>query len=189
MRCNADLQGTPWSLRLGWPDCLQWDPSWCCQQQEHSGGGSCRKYLVRVAHSCASGGLEVRLVTGAFCASPAHGVGSPALMMSSKETGCFFPSAMVVCEGLYIREGVDMVSSYGVGMRKRGCDRMGLVVGGGHAVFVCRERALHFWLKLVFGRALPGTFVAAATLALASCGSTTHLTDSSCKHAQKMNAT
>ena len=105
-------------------------------------------------------------MTGVLCASPAHVVGSPALMMSSKETGCFFSSAMVVCEDLCIKEGVDTGSNYRFERRTRGCDRMGLVVGGGHAVFVCRERALHFWLKLVFGRALPGTFAAAATLAL-----------------------
>ena len=98
------MQGIPWSLRLGWPDCLQWDPSWCCQPQERSGGGSCRRCLVRAAHSCASDGLEVRSVTGALRARPAHVVGSPALMMSSKETGCFFPSAMVMWEGLCERE-------------------------------------------------------------------------------------
>ena len=43
-------------------------------------------------------------------------------------------------------------------MRKRGCDRMVRYGCGGQAVFVCRERALELWLKLVFSRALPGLF-------------------------------
>jgi hypothetical protein len=84
----------PYSLRLGWPDCLQLVPFWGCQLRERSGDGFCRRCLARAAHSCAFGGLEQWLVV-----SPAH-VGArfclPALMMSSKETGCFLLSAIVL---------------------------------------------------------------------------------------------
>ena len=49
---------------------------------------------------------------------------------------------------------------------------------GGEAVFVCRERALQLWLKLVSDRALPGLFQQQQQQQLSnsrsSCGNTIH---------------